>query len=79
MFSGVEPFGPAIGVLDAEDIAPVTYAQQLLISQELRFPLQAFNYLFVDLGSDLDVELLEDSCRTVFSYFPVLRAHFVLF
>jgi aryl carrier-like protein len=79
MFSDVESFRAAVGVQDAEDIVPVTYAQQLFISQGLRYPLQAFNYLFVDLGSDLDVELLKDSCRTVFSHFPVLRAHFVLF
>jgi hypothetical protein len=79
MFSDIKPFGPAFRVQDAEDVAPITYAQQLFISQGLRYPLQAFNYLFVDLGSDLDVELLEDSCRTVFSHFPVLRAHFVLF
>jgi amino acid adenylation domain-containing protein len=79
MFSDVEPFGAAVRVQNAEDIAPVTYTQQFFISQGLRSPLQAFNYLFVDLGSDLVVDLLRDSCRTVLNHFPILRTQFVLF
>jgi aryl carrier-like protein len=79
MFFDVEPFGGAVGVQNAEDILPVTYTQQLFISQGIRFPLQAYNYFFVDLGSDLDVELLKDSCSTVLNHFSILRTYFVLF
>ncbi|KAF2463679.1 acetyl-CoA synthetase-like protein [Lindgomyces ingoldianus] len=58
------------------DILPATCAQQNFITQGIQNPRVAFNYLFLDIGPQLDVNLLKDSCRKLADHFPILRTRF---
>ncbi|KAG7407670.1 Nonribosomal peptide synthetase TES [Fusarium oxysporum f. sp. rapae] len=77
IFSDIKVNLPDIQVSDISDIAPATYMQELYITHGIRHPLQAFNYLFVDMGSLLDVQCLETSCRVLLDHLPILRTRFV--
>ncbi|KAF2463981.1 CoA-dependent acyltransferase, partial [Lindgomyces ingoldianus] len=79
VLSGLNPLIPGIQLQNFVDILPVTYAQQNYITQGIAMPRIAFNYLYVDIGPQLDVDLLTDSCRKLVNHFPVLRTRFAHF
>ncbi|KAL7780702.1 hypothetical protein CFE70_010727 [Pyrenophora teres f. teres 0-1] len=45
------------------DILPVTHSQKIYLCRGLDDPRVAFNHFYVDIGPQLDLELLRDSCR----------------
>ncbi|KAF2471468.1 uncharacterized protein BDR25DRAFT_368329 [Lindgomyces ingoldianus] len=61
------------------DILPVTYAQKVYITQGIDLPRIAFNYFYIDIGPQLDVDLLRQSCRKLVDHFPILRTQFAYF
>ncbi|EFQ90024.1 hypothetical protein PTT_13491 [Pyrenophora teres f. teres 0-1] len=59
------------------DILPVTHSQKIYLSRGWDDPRIAFNHFYVDIGPQLDVELLRDSCRKLVDHFSILRTKFV--
>ncbi|KAK1914282.1 hypothetical protein P3342_007528 [Pyrenophora teres f. teres] len=61
------------------DILPVTFSQRLYVSRGFDDPRVAFDYLYIEMGPDLDLDLLRDSCRKLIVHFSILRTRFVFF
>ncbi|XP_014550376.1 hypothetical protein COCVIDRAFT_31863 [Bipolaris victoriae FI3] len=61
------------------DILPTTHVQRLFVNWGIESPREAFNYFFLDIGPQLDAQLLHDSCRILVDHFPILRSQFVSF
>ncbi|CAE7221078.1 Destruxin synthetase [Pyrenophora teres f. teres] len=59
------------------DILPVTHSQKIYLCRGLDDPRVAFNHFYVDIGPQLDLELLRDSCRKLVDHFSILRTKFV--
>jgi hypothetical protein len=59
------------------NVLPVTYVQQNYITQGIKMPRLAFNYLHIDLGPLIDPGLLEASCRMLVNHFSILRVRFI--
>jgi hypothetical protein len=79
VFSGFNSLIPGMKPQNIADILPVTYAQQNYITQGIERPPLAFNYLHVDMGPQLDLDLLKDSCHKLVNHFPILRTQFAHF
>lgn len=62
---------------DVEDIYPTATFQADTIQQSVDCPQQGFNYFYFDIGQDVDVGRLEESCRAAVDHFAVLRSAFV--
>ncbi|KAF1935488.1 hypothetical protein EJ02DRAFT_439207 [Clathrospora elynae] len=74
--------GNLLGAVQRKDVAnilPTTHTQRMFIDRGIKFPHEAFNYLLFDIGPDLDVQLLRDSCQRLLDYFPILRTQFTPF
>jgi amino acid adenylation domain-containing protein len=63
---------------DVDDILPTTHMQRFYINRGVESPREAFSYIFLDLGPDIDIQLLRDSCQRLLDRFPILRAQFIL-
>ncbi|KAL7780538.1 hypothetical protein CFE70_010562 [Pyrenophora teres f. teres 0-1] len=59
------------------DILPVTHCQKFFLSRGQLDPRIAFNYFYVDMGPQLDLYLLRNSCRKVLDHLSILRSRFV--
>ncbi|KAL7780679.1 hypothetical protein CFE70_010704 [Pyrenophora teres f. teres 0-1] len=59
------------------DILPVTHSQKIFLRRGLDDPRVAFNHFYVDIGPQLDLELLRDSCRKLVDHFSIFRTKFV--
>ncbi|CAE7221046.1 Aureobasidin A1 biosynthesis complex [Pyrenophora teres f. teres] len=59
------------------DILPVTHSQKIYLCRGLDDPRVAFNHFYVDIGPQLDLELLRYSCRKLVDHFSILRSKFV--
>lgn len=70
------PFKGIVSIDNIEDVLPTTYFQHFAISEGAKSPLQAFNYLFVKMGTQLDKAKLEQSCIALVRYLPMLRTRF---
>ncbi|KAJ4354970.1 hypothetical protein N0V95_003349 [Ascochyta clinopodiicola] len=60
------------------DILPTTHMQRLIVKRGVDSPLEAFNYFFLDIRPELDVQSLRDSCQRLLDHFPILRTQFTL-
>ncbi|KAF2472339.1 CoA-dependent acyltransferase [Lindgomyces ingoldianus] len=69
-------FSTGIQPENVVDILPATYSQQTFITQGIDNPRVAFNYLFLDIGPQLDVDLLRHSCLKLIDHFPIFRTQF---
>ncbi|KAL7780527.1 hypothetical protein CFE70_010551 [Pyrenophora teres f. teres 0-1] len=59
------------------DILPVTHCQKFFLSRGQHDPRIAFNYFYVEMGPQLDLYLLRNSCRKVLDHLSILRSRFV--
>ncbi|KAF1937772.1 acetyl-CoA synthetase-like protein [Clathrospora elynae] len=74
--------GDLLGAVQRKDVAnilPTTHTQRMFINRGIKSPHEAFNYLLFDIGPDLDLQLLRDSCQRLLDYFPILRTQFTPF
>ena len=62
---------------DIADIYPVTSFQKSVIHMSLQWQTQSLNYIYLDLGTNIDIEKLKDSCSQVVEVFSALRSVFV--
>ncbi|KAJ2980585.1 hypothetical protein NQ176_g2549 [Zarea fungicola] len=62
---------------DVEDIYPTATFQADTIQQSVDCPQQGFNYFYFDIGQEVDIGRLEESCRAAVEHFAVLRSAFV--
>lgn len=67
----------SINPLTIEDILPTTAFQQSYLRVCVEQPLAALNYFSLDLGRDIDVQLLRHACAEILERFPILRTIFV--
>jgi amino acid adenylation domain-containing protein len=70
------PFGRNTSLDNIEDVLPTTYFQNFSISEGVKSPDTAFNYLFIKIGPKLDVEKLKRSCVSLMRHLPMLRTQF---
>ncbi|KAK1914241.1 hypothetical protein P3342_007487 [Pyrenophora teres f. teres] len=56
------------------DILPVTHCQKFFLSRGQHDPRIAFNYFYVEMGPQLDLYLLRNSCRKVLDHLSILRS-----
>jgi amino acid adenylation domain-containing protein len=61
------------------DVLPTTQVQRIFINHGVESPREAFNYFLLDLGPEIDVTKLRDSCRRLLDHFPILRTQFASF
>ncbi|CAI6337954.1 unnamed protein product [Periconia digitata] len=66
-----------VEVSDVLEVLPTTYMQRFYVTRALQCPLEAFNYVFVDLTPRIDIRRLKDSCRELMEHYPILRTRFV--
>jgi amino acid adenylation domain-containing protein len=64
---------------DVADVLPTTHVQRLFINLGVESPREAFNYFLLDIGLEIDVPLLRDSCQRLLNHFPILRTQFAPF
>ncbi|KAJ6202525.1 nonribosomal peptide synthetase 1 [Bipolaris maydis] len=62
---------------EVSDILPATHMQHVVISRGIRSRPLAFNYLFLDMGYEVDIPRLKDACSTLVQHFSMLRTKFV--
>ncbi|EMD61778.1 hypothetical protein COCSADRAFT_121744 [Bipolaris sorokiniana ND90Pr] len=79
IFSAGKPFGCSLPIDNVMDVVPASYMQESFIRKGVRAPREAFNYFFIDLGTAVDVQVLEASCCALIDHFAILRTHFVYF
>ncbi|CAA9959381.1 Nonribosomal peptide synthetase 3 [Pyrenophora teres f. maculata] len=79
IFSAAKPFGCSLPMDNVMDVVPASYVQEFYIKKGVRAPREAFNYFFIDLGTAVDVQVLEASCCALIDHFSILRTHFVYF
>ncbi|CAE7222169.1 Aureobasidin A1 biosynthesis complex, partial [Pyrenophora teres f. teres] len=77
ILSTQQSLDPTMDVDIIVDILPVTHSQKIYLCRGLDDPRVAFNHFYVDIGPQLDLELLRDSCRKLVDHFSILRTKFV--
>ncbi|ORY68358.1 condensation domain-containing protein, partial [Pseudomassariella vexata] len=59
------------------DVLPATHFQHMIISRGVKSSHAALNYPVLNLGRSVEVERLQDACRSVVAHLEVLRTVFV--
>ncbi|EUC27911.1 hypothetical protein COCCADRAFT_110508 [Bipolaris zeicola 26-R-13] len=77
LFSKLFESDESLCITDISDILPATHMQQIVISRGIRSRPLAFNYLFLDMGHQVDIPRLKNACSTIVQHFSMLRTKFV--
>lgn len=62
---------------DVEDILPLSPIQKVIVQNAINDSRRAFNYLFLDMGLDLDTHHMHQSLHAVLSHYSILRSELV--
>lgn len=58
------------------DVLPATGFQSQVLRRALNTPRQAFNYIFLDLGKNIDTAEVSEACNKAVHHLPILRTRF---
>ncbi|KAI0966021.1 hypothetical protein F4678DRAFT_466986 [Xylaria arbuscula] len=64
---------------EVADIYPLTGFQRDVIKMSIQHPRESLNYIFIDLGPNIDLARLETACHNLVERYSLLRSAFIHF